>query len=262
MPYIALDPTTAQAAPAVTFGQPETAAQHPAGKSLSSMRSRLVLELGNRTDLLVPVPSPLDEFINDAYIDFFGSMELPESNRSFLLTTVADQPFYLLPASVDTVRTISGYNADDQTTGAALSKIDTYKYRKLDDCTDEPHAWFREQNMIVLWPTPDDAYSVSVDCRIKPAKLAADTDYPALDDKWHEPLFKAAKYRAWEALQNDTKSLMAMNESARLVQRKTDRDAGDQEEAYPSVRVVRSRRDIMRLRDHRRGPDFHEFGDD
>ena len=262
MPYIVLDPTTAQAAPAISFGAPDTVAKHPAGKSLSAMRTRLTLEVGNRVGDQVLTPAVLNEWINDAYIDLFGSLDLPEANASFQLLTVINQPFYLLPPGVDTIRMISEIGTDwtptDNTRGKPLRKIDLNAYRRLPalipwspqnpQLSYQPSMWLREGTMLVLYPTPDNVYTLAVDVVIKPQPLVADTDYPILEDKWHEPLFKAAKYRAWEGIQNDTKALTTMNESARLIQRKNDRDAGDQANEYPTFRPIRSRHELNNIR--------------
>src|SRR4051812_21380016 len=105
MPYLVLDPATAEAAPIITFGAPETAALHPAGKSLLSMRNRLKLELGNRTD----IPDSLwNEWINDGYQDIFASLDLTDAKRSFSFYTTDSQALYLLPASVSHIRSVAG----------------------------------------------------------------------------------------------------------------------------------------------------------
>lgn len=245
MPYTVLDPTAAQAAPVVVFGAPESIAEHPNGESLKAIRDRLILELGNRND----IPDPFyNEWINDAYQDIFASLALPESKRGFGLTMVVGQSMYLLPASVDTVRSISATDPRFTNLGGTLQKTDVYSYRKYPIQTGQPDYWFREQNMLVFWPTPDAAYTVSIDAVIKPALLTSDLHYPALEDKWHEIILKSAKMRAWEAVQNDTKSALVENSVVRLVQRKNDRDAQDNINEYPTMRPVRSQRDLMNLR--------------
>lgn len=247
MPYFVLDPSTAAAAPAAASLSPGPgiAADHPVGKSLLALRTRLKLELGNRTDLTDPV---LNELINDAYFDFASALDLPELRGAYTQSLVVGQPFYLLPAAVDAVLGIAAADPTDGTIGAPLEKADWQTFRKLPDVSGEPDVWFRAQNMIVIWRTPDDTYTVAFDVRIKPAKLAADTDYPIFEDKWHEALYKAAKGRAWEAVQNDTKAALAENAVNRLVQRRTDREAEEQDTEYPSFRPIRSRADLMALR--------------
>lgn len=250
MPAITLNPAAAAAAPNILYGQPETAVQHPAGKSLKTLRDRLILELGRRTD----IPTSLwNEWINDAYYDLWTSLSLPEATRSFGLTMAVDQPLYLLPSTVDTVRTVSATDAVDNELTASLEKIDLFSYRKLPVRSGEPQSWFREQQLLVIWPTPDKEYPLTVDAKFKPAAMWSDEHFPVLEDKWHEALYRGAKYRAWDAVQNDTKAALNINEMNRLVQRRKDRDSADSEDEYPSVRPVFSRRDIQSLRRSARG---------
>jgi hypothetical protein len=249
MPYLALNPALAEGAPAITFGAPETLTLHPNGKSLGVIRSRLILELGNRTD----IPTEIwNDWINDAYLDIYASLALPESKRSFDFQLRANQMLYLLPPTVDTIRSIVVTDTANANNGVSLEPIDSATYRKFPVMCGAPEYWFREQNMIILWPTPDDDYPAVIDGIIKPAKLVVDSDYPILEDKFHEIVLKSAKVRAWEGVQNDTKSALVENSVARQVQRKNDRDQQDAVNEYPSMRPVRSRRDIMRL--NIRGP--------
>ena len=244
MPYIAIDPAAAEAAPSVIYGLPESISQHPNGKSLLMMRTRLILELGARSDIPVPI---WNEWINDAYQDVYASLNLPESKRSFELVTVDQQPLYLLPPTVDSVRNVSVVDPDDDTNGLDFSKIDLDSYRKLPPSCGAPEAWFREQNVLVLWPTPDQGYTLTVDVIAKPTNLSLDDHFPIVEDKWHEIILRSAKVRAWEGVQNDTKSALVENSVARQVQRKSDRDARDDESEYPAMRPVFSRHDIRRL---------------
>lgn len=245
MPYLVIDPSVAQGAPAITYGAPDDITTHPRGKSLLGMRTRLILELGNRNDIPVAI---WNEWINDSYTDFHASLELPESKRSFTFDAAEQQPFYLLPDSVDTIRDVSIVDTDDSSLGAKLEKTDASTYRKLPTRCGTPEIWFREQNMIILWPTPDDTYPIVVDPILKPAKLVNDGDYPIVEDKWHELIYKGAKWRAWEGVQNDTKAALVENATVRQLNRINDRDARDNENEYPAIRPVRTRADILSLR--------------
>lgn len=247
MPYLVLDPAAAQAAPVVSFGAVETAAQHPAGKSLLAIRTRLKLELGQRTD----IPDPVwNEWINDGYQDFYSTLDLPEAKASYPLPTVANQMMYLVPPVVASIRSVSGSDTVILTQGGTLSNIDLFTYRKLPVRVGAPEYWFREKNILVLWATPDQVFNLSIDVRIKPAPLVADTDYPALEDKWHESLLNAAKYRAWTGVQNDTKSALVQNEMTRQIQRRSDAAADDKDTELAGLRPVFRRRDQTRLRRH------------
>jgi hypothetical protein len=208
----------------------------------------LILELGNRTDIPVSI---WNEWINDGILDLWTALDLPESKRSFEMQLRDGQMLYLLPATVDTVRNASVIDTEDANNGLSLDKIDSPMYRKLPTACGAPTAWFREQNIIVVWPTPDDDYTLTVDAKVKPAKLTLDTQYPIFEDKLHEQVFNAAKARAWTGVQNDIKAQLTENRLAGQIQRRSDRDARDNENEYPTMRVVRSHKDIMRIRHSR-----------
>lgn len=245
MPYIVLDPSTAEPAPTVDFGAPEVAADHPMGKSLLSLRTRLKLELGKRDDI---PDSVWNEWINDGLFDVWTGLKLSDESNSFPLTLVVDQPLYALPPTVLSIRSIGAADPVHGEQGTALTEIDVQTYRKLPVRSGTPEVWFPEKRMIVFWPTPDKAYELAVDFKGRPQPLTADTDYPPLDDKWHEIVFTAAKYRAWTGVQNDTKSALVETQMTRLVQRKNSEDAENEETKYPTMRPIRSRIDLMNLR--------------
>ena len=249
MPYLVLDPAAAQAAPVVNTIPAEAAAAHPAGKSLLSLRTILKLELGQRTDI---PDSVWNEWINDGYQDFYSTLNLPESKSSYLLVTTANQPLYLVPAAVNFVRSVSASDQVTTTSGDTLSDIDVFSYRKLPVRTGAPEYWFREKNILVLWPTPDKAYNFAVDVVLKPAPLVADADYPALEDKWHEAVKLAAKMRSWTGVQNDTKAALVENALSRSVQRRNDAEADDKATELAGMRPVFRRQDLTRLRNRGR----------
>lgn len=252
MPYLLLDPAAAQPAPTVVFGAPETITLHPMGKSLLMLRDRLKLELGRRTD----IPDPQwNEWINDAYYHMYLGMDLTESKLNFKITTntpTVSQPLYLLPKNIEKVTNLE--LADNRFTTEVdkdIQPIDLDTYRKLPVRTARPNSWFERQRMIVLWPTPDNTYDIVIDGVGRPAPLVADTDYPILEDKWHEALFQGAKSRSWEAVQNDAKSLLSENKQARQMgQLEDDSNSADGSPAIAGLRMVRSRRDLMKLHRH------------
>jgi hypothetical protein len=63
MPFIVLDPTLAEPAPAVSFGLPLTSV----GDTLDDILSELLLALGTRTDV---TPARAKKWINVAYRRF------------------------------------------------------------------------------------------------------------------------------------------------------------------------------------------------
>ena len=127
MPFTPLDPSLAAAAPVTGLGAPAVGGD----ETLESMRNWLRLSLGNRDDI---DEGTLNTWINDAYIDVATSTKLDALQGSFLITTVAGQPFYTLPSAVYTVLSISLKNSQLYLTGGySLGKIDKSNKRELED---------------------------------------------------------------------------------------------------------------------------------
>jgi hypothetical protein len=100
MPYLALNPADAVAAPATTLGEPLTSD----GETLATMRGRLNLMLGGRPDA-IPL---LTGWINSAYVDVATSLEIEELKGNLQLNlVVAGKALYLLPKVVRAIRQAS-----------------------------------------------------------------------------------------------------------------------------------------------------------
>lgn len=242
MPYIVLDPAVAAPAPAgVSFGAPLTSV----GKTLAGMRDRLASELGNREDLST---DQLNELINESYRDLSTSLDVPEMKGSFGFSTIAGQPFYLLPQGIRSVTRLSVLPPDNTIGGPlpALRKLSVDTYRDLPDLSGAPSSAFRWTKMLVLYPTPDDVYTVSADIRVKVSDLIQDTDSPLLDEEWHEAIYRGAKARGFDSTFNDTRAALQENQMTRLVRRKIDTEEEDADEMQGGMRPIRGRRDLRK----------------
>lgn len=227
MPYIVLDPSAAEAAPATTAGEPRT----NAGKTLASMRARVRMMMGGRFDL---TNAQIDEAINDAYVDIATSTE--GKTASLLLETVAGQPLYLLPSVVANIQSIALTDSSLPEGGRKLDKRDKSYYRDkpiVDD--DIPSFYFREGDLLVLYPSPDAAYDVAVDFRIRPIRLTDDTHSPILEDEWHETIELNARHKLFSILQEFDKTPQTNNEVVDLVRRRKGDEEGEDEN-----RLIRS----------------------
>jgi hypothetical protein len=222
MPFIALDPEAAEAAPTTTIGQPKTGW----GKSLADMEAELAFMLGGRTDV------PSDQYrvwINDAYLDVTTSLKLDEQKGSFELLLVAGQPLYLLPPVVHSIQDIALTDPLSIHGGEPLGKTDRSAYRGLEDLEGGPKMYFRDGDMLVLYPTPDKTYSITVDFRVRPALLVEDTDCPVLGPEWHRAILLRARANAFDDLREFANAAPAENSAVNTVRRRTDREAAEDE---------------------------------
>lgn len=228
MPFIVLDPGAAEAAPVTTLGEPLTSE----GETLASMEDWLTAALGGRDDLS---SARKRGWINDAYIDICTSNDLDELHGSISITTVAGQPLYLLAPVVSTIQGAALVDSLLPSGGIPLTKIDKGYYRTLEDDEDRPQFFFREGNMMVVYPTPDKAYTIPIDFRITPLPLVEDTDSPILRLEWHRAIRLTARQMAFDDLQQFDKLPQAENSAVQTVRRRNNREASEDE-----GRVVRS----------------------
>lgn len=222
MPFTILDRSAAKAAPSTTVGQPKTGV----GKSLSAMRVHLKIQLGGRTDI---ADSVYNEWINDAYLDLCTSLEGDELKGSLTLTLDAGQAYYLLPTVVASIQTVGLVNTLNIYGGEPLSKTDKGSYRDFENASGQPRLFFREDDLLVVYPTPDKTYTTAIDFRVRPLPLENDTDCPILGPEFHRAILLRARADAFDDLQQFDKQGPAENSAVQSVRRRNDREAMEDE---------------------------------
>jgi hypothetical protein len=249
MPYTLLDPATAEIVDGGSLGAPLT----DEGMTLADLRGALNLALGNRTDVGNP---QLDRWINYSYLDMASSLEVDDLKGGLPLNTVVGQALYLLPKSIAAIRKISVIDpvTYGELNGRELTPTDLNAYRRSPARTDEPTEFFRDNRLLVLYPTPATVRVLSLDVWIRPSKLVADSDSPILSEEWHEVLVKNATAKAYEDLREFGDAAPAINSFIGLVRRKEDREATEDDSRVVGSSVPRSRKDLYRR--HRRQDDI------
>lgn len=252
MPFTVLDPSTAEAAPVTSIGAPGSD-----GMQLQDIREEILLDLQGRTDIVVGDDyTRLDRWINWGYLNMCQLLDIKELWASLAITTVADQPLYTMPAALAWIKKVV---VDDPTEfvllgGEELAEIDLDTYRGLPD-SDEvdftpllPQSWFRYQRMAVLWPTPDAAYDLAIDCRIRPLPLTDPQDCPLLPEEFHEAIVYSALARAWRALRNPQAAAIAQNDALMVIRPLINTDAEERTAMHAGFAPARSRADLYRGR--------------
>jgi hypothetical protein len=228
MPYAAIDPSLAQTAPVVTAGAPLI----DKGETLASMREEILLELGGRDDV---TDDRVDKFINWAYLDLWTSVGTLENESSYSFGLVAGQPLYLLPSQVRVVKHIAVAEASSIYGGLPLEKIDLTTYRSLEALSGTPRQYFRHNNVLVFYPTPESATTVFVEFVYRPLRMTLDNHSPILPEEWHESIVLAARKKLFSALMEFDKATHANNDFVDSVRRREDDVAGED-----SGKVIRS----------------------
>lgn len=213
MPFNTLSPASAAAAPVTTAG----AALTSVGETLASLQATLLEELSSRTDATTP---RLTRWINFAYRQCCGMLDLPELWATISFSLVADQYLYLYPVGLGWVKEFSVIDSTtygDTVGGIKLRPIALDLYRTLDDLTDEPRMWFQHGRMAVFYPTPLNARTAVADVKIRPVDLSAATDSPIIGSEFHEGIMLMAKARAFRQFRLYAESKEAMNDALTII---------------------------------------------
>jgi hypothetical protein len=215
------------------------------GETLASLTSELEAMLAGRTDV---TPDRFALWINFGYIDLAASLELDELKASISFPSVVGQPFYKM--GTELMATRSAAVVDPVTYGdlggRPLEKTDLATYRRNRDLTDEPREYFRERNIIVLWPTPVAGRTIGLDFWLRPDKLVNEDDSPILGWEWHEAILLNARKKAFSALLEFDKAMAAENDFINLVRRKSDRAEQEDSDKTVGSSVPRSSRQVLR----------------
>lgn len=243
MPYNVLTETGATVIATSGLGTPLT----NTGETLLSLRTELLLALGNRNEVTA---ARANGWINWAYIDLASSLDLDDLKGSLAFSTVAASYRYKLPVEVMSTR---GLSTIDTVTygslgGTPLRKIELHAYRLRSELSDEPTEYFREKNLLILWPTPKAVRSMALDFWIRPTYMTADTHSPVLPQEWHEAIFLNARKKGFVALQEYDKALAAENDFVQLVRRKQDRDEQEDKGRVVLSSVPKRRGQLTRRR--------------
>ena len=235
MPFTLLDPATAAAAPATTVGAPLTSV----GETLLSMRTWLLEELANRTDIDT---TKLNIWINQAYKDVAGMMKPLELDGNISFSLVTGQPLYNIPSVVSFLRDIALSDPTDflVTQGRVLDKIDLATYRRLGVLQSTPRTAFRFGRMLVFWPTPDKAYSATADFKADVAPLANDTDSPILQPALHLSIMLRSKRHALRSLKLYAEAGMAQNDFLEEIRPMLNTDAEESASVESSFQPAKS----------------------
>jgi hypothetical protein len=218
MPYTVLDPALAQPMTQV-IGAPRV----NVGITLNALVEELDALLLRRAD----IPSErLELWLNEAYIDLATSLELDELRVGLSIELSAEQPLYRLPPNLTITEEVAVLGA---LRGFPLEKIDLRTYRALEEQLGAPKLFFRQGDMLVLWPSPDRlGYLLVVDGLMAPLPMTLASHSPIVGPEWHEGIKLLAKQKAYSALMEYDKALEAGNDYVQFVRRRTDRKSREE----------------------------------
>lgn len=137
--------------------------------------------------------------LNRAYWELTANLGFRETEATVSFSTSSGNRKYELPTSAFAVNIISIVNPDNEQ-HIQLVRTTKSEYENIfnEQTTDQafPTNYVRDNNCVILWPTPDDAYTVYIRYWKNLNDLEdSDTDYPQMPRNWHEIVLYGALYR-------------------------------------------------------------------
>jgi hypothetical protein len=185
-----------------------------------------------------------------------------ELKFSLEFDTEDDQALYLLPNIVVTTLNLARQDDDHIYGGVPLEKIDLQSYRRRKDLRDfprKPTHFFRYNRVLVLWPTPDDVYTLVMDFRFEPNKLTEDWHVPILRPEWHEAWIMLARKKILSSVSEWEAAQLATNDFVGHMRVRQDREGGEEENKTVSSSAPRTEAQLRRRA--AKDPFFHSRRD-
>lgn len=209
-----------------------------AALTLANYRSRISARLGLDTTAAGSEATLLDSFVNDGYEDFLQRTACWIERST--LTTTAGSADYDMDQDIMQIVELSILDSDGDTTlPARMSPQDIMELRRGSSDQDSPSRRYAVQghNMLMLWPTPTTADTITIYYVPRPATLSVSSDTASLvPPQYHRAL---EFYAAAQLADYDDDQSSGMGQSY-LAQ-------------YEAL-VVRARREAMRMGGRRMAP--------
>lgn len=170
----------------------------------------------------------ITNYINDTQNDVFNEYRLPfmQTSQNYTLTVdesdIADGaglPSNFVQA-IDLIMTTTGREK-------VLQYIDFTELDRLypdpDDTTahpsNVPNYWYKIDDIIRVFPTPNEAYTLTLRYYKKPTVLTADGDIPEIPSQFEELLVMGASYRVMQVKDNYDQAAILQNKYDEILQK-------------------------------------------
>lgn len=177
--------------------------------TLASLRDELKEQLGKRTDVL---DSRYNRWLNEAVVAMADELEFPDTLTSASISTASNQEFYVLADGINTILSASlADNSDSFYGGYPLWEMDLDWYRQQAAVTGKPTHWMIYNRYLVLWPKPDNAYTVVLDTDNVSGEMLLDTDVVPFRPSVSGLVLLRARWIANDALGQPEAAALAQN---------------------------------------------------
>lgn len=140
--------------------------------------------------------------LNRSYWQLLDTYPFREKEVTASFSTTAAINLYAVPSPFEALRSLSITNLDSDALiplERMTQKLYDQTFVDSEDDEDFPQKYYREKNCIKLWPTPDDAYVITIRYWTVLDDLdETDTlDSPGIPQNWHEIILYGALWRGY-----------------------------------------------------------------
>lgn len=170
---------------------------------LAAMRRAVRKYTGTDDDDLDLLTTDIDLYLNRQYWELQEKFDFREEEVTETFTTVAGIKEYSDPTDTDALKSLAIEDLTlSQHTPLRPMTPDVYytEFRDVESEYGMPEYYVRSGKGIILWPTPDDAYTITRRRRQTLDDLVLVGDSPELPRAWHEIIEFGGAYRALQHL--------------------------------------------------------------
>lgn len=173
-----------------------------AGMNLASLRTELRNSLGvDSTDFN---DARVDELLNRALWELTEKFPFREKELSTNFPTIAATPKYTMPANFESLIDISVFDPNTSQWTALLrsTKVNYDNSLNTQSAAEQgiPCEYVRDNDCIILWPTPDTIYNMKLRYEKTIADLTSVNAALGLPQSWHEIVLLGATWRGFISL--------------------------------------------------------------
>lgn len=167
---------------------------------IANMRHRIRKALGLEDDDPDLIDDDVDIYLNESYWELQDKFPFREKEKTVRFSTIAGERSYDMPKPFDALISLS---VQDPTTSKfeKLERMSTdeYENRYSSDSSEEtiPTHYTREGCFARLWPTPDDAYVISLKRLVTLDDLSNTVTEPEIPRAWWEIIRFGGLWRAF-----------------------------------------------------------------
>jgi len=171
-------------------------------KQFSEFYDELQLELGERTDIADIDGTDFRKiWINTAYITLATQNKMwgvrknhtfPELETFQTINTTDGDSTVDIPTDCMVLRHVWDSTNDTKLIRIPFSTYISYSGRETAASEGQPTQYVRNGDEIYLYPRPDDAYTLYMYYRKRPAKMVDDDDVTLIGAEWDEPILRLA----------------------------------------------------------------------